>query len=81
MTPTKLCVAMACRRCVAAAAAGQAGALLVPDEGSVLFIDSLVVIPSSAKRPDLAHRFINYLDAAQSCRIDHRRNPYRVVTG
>jgi spermidine/putrescine-binding protein len=26
----------------------------------VLFIDSLV-IPSSAKRPDLAHRFINYL--------------------
>jgi putrescine transport system substrate-binding protein len=34
---------------------------LVPDEGSVLFIDSLVVIPSSAKRPDLAHRFINYL--------------------
>jgi putrescine transport system substrate-binding protein len=33
---------------------------LVPDEGSVLFIDSLV-IPSSAKRPDLAHRFINYL--------------------
>ena len=33
---------------------------LVPDEGSILFIDNLV-IPSSAKRVDLAHRFIDYL--------------------
>jgi putrescine transport system substrate-binding protein len=33
---------------------------VVPDEGSVLFIDNLV-IPSSARRADLAHRFIDYL--------------------
>lgn len=57
----KLCVAMAwVGDALAAAAAGQPVRFLVPDEGSVLFIDSLV-IPSSAKRPDLAHRFINYL--------------------
>ncbi len=57
----KLCVAMAwVGDALAAADAGQPVRFLVPDEGSVLFIDSLV-IPSSAKRPDLAHRFINYL--------------------
>lgn len=57
----KLCVAMAwVGDALAAADAGQPVRFLVPDEGSVLFIDSLV-IPSSAKRPDLAHRFIDYL--------------------
>jgi spermidine/putrescine-binding protein len=57
----KLCVAMAwVGDALAAADAGQPVRFLVPDEGSVLFIDNLV-IPSSAKRPDLAHQFINYL--------------------
>lgn len=57
----KLCVAMAwVGDALAAADAGQPVRFVVPDEGSVLFIDSLV-IPSNAKRPDLAHRFINYL--------------------
>lgn len=57
----KLCVAMAwVGDALAAADAGQPVRFLVPDEGSVLFIDNLV-IPSSAKRADLAHRFIDYL--------------------
>ena len=57
----KLCVAMAwVGDALAAADAGQPLRFLVPDEGSVLFIDNLV-IPSSAKRADLAHRFIDYL--------------------
>lgn len=57
----KLCVAMAwVGDALAAADAGQPVRFLVPDEGSTLFIDSLV-IPRSAKRADLAHRFIDYL--------------------
>lgn len=56
-----LCVAMAwVGDALAAADAGQPVRFLVPDEGSVLFIDNLV-IPSSARRADLAHRFIDYL--------------------
>jgi len=56
-----LCVAMAwVGDALAAANAGQPVRFLVPDEGSVLFIDNLV-IPSSARRADLAHRFIDYL--------------------
>lgn len=56
-----LCVAMAwVGDALAAADAGQPVRFLVPDEGSILFIDNLV-IPSSAKRVDLAHRFIDYL--------------------
>ncbi|MCY1525692.1 Putrescine-binding periplasmic protein SpuD [compost metagenome] len=57
----RLCVAMAwVGDALAAADAGQPVRFLVPDEGSVLFIDNLV-IPSSARRVDLAHRFIDYL--------------------
>jgi spermidine/putrescine-binding protein len=57
----RLCVAMAwVGDALAAADAGQPVRFLVPDEGSVLFIDNLVV-PSSARRADLAHRFIDYL--------------------
>lgn len=57
----KLCVAMAwVGDALAAADAGQPVRFMVPDEGSILFIDNLV-IPSSAKRVDLAHRFIDYL--------------------
>ena len=33
---------------------------VVPQEGSVLFIDNLV-IPSSARRADLAHTFIDFI--------------------
>ena len=56
-----LCVAMAwVGDALAAAEAGQPVRFLVPDEGSILFIDNLV-IPSSAQRVDLAHRFIDYL--------------------
>ena len=57
----KLCVAMAwVGDALAAADAGQPVRFLVPDEGSTLFIDNLV-IPASAERADLAHRFIDYL--------------------
>ncbi|WP_372866056.1 polyamine ABC transporter substrate-binding protein [Pseudomonas sp.] len=57
----RLCVAMAwVGDALAAADAGQPVRFLVPDEGSVLFIDNLV-IPRSARRADLAHRFIDYL--------------------
>lgn len=57
----RLCLAMAwVGDALAAADAGQPVRFVVPQEGSVLFIDSLV-IPSSARRADLAHRFIDYL--------------------
>ncbi|WP_278620402.1 polyamine ABC transporter substrate-binding protein [Ectopseudomonas oleovorans] len=56
-----LCLAMAwVGDALAAAQAGQPVSFVVPDEGSVLFIDNLV-IPANASRPDLAHRFIDYL--------------------
>lgn len=57
----KLCMAMAwVGDALAAKQAGQPIDFIVPSEGSVLFIDNLV-IPSTARRADLAHRFINYL--------------------
>lgn len=57
----QLCVALAwVGDALGAAAAGQPVRFIVPEEGSVLFIDNLV-IPSSARRADLAHRFIDYL--------------------
>lgn len=57
----KLCVAMSwVGDALAAAAAGQDVRFVIPDEGASFFIDSLV-IPASAKRPDLALRFIDYL--------------------
>lgn len=57
----RLCLAMAwVGDALAAAQAGQPVRFVVPEEGSVLFIDNLV-IPSNASRPDLAHRFIDYL--------------------
>lgn len=57
----RLCVAMAwVGDALAAADAGQPVRFLVPNEGSVLFIDNLV-IPRNAPRADLAHRFIDYL--------------------
>ncbi|MBB2496970.1 polyamine ABC transporter substrate-binding protein [Aquipseudomonas ullengensis] len=56
-----LCVAVAwVGDALAAAQAGQPVRFVVPQEGSVLFIDNLV-IPSSARRADLAHRFIDFL--------------------
>ncbi|KAF1071327.1 MAG: Putrescine-binding periplasmic protein [Pseudomonas citronellolis] len=57
----KLCVAMAwVGDALHAAQAGQPVHFVVPQEGSVLFIDNLV-IPAAAKHPQLAHRFIDYL--------------------
>ncbi|WP_439887097.1 extracellular solute-binding protein [Pseudomonas sp. MBLB4123] len=57
----RLCLAMAwVGDALAAADAGQPVRFVVPDEGSVLFIDNLV-IPRSARRADLAHRLIDYL--------------------
>ncbi|MEX6502014.1 extracellular solute-binding protein [Pseudomonas zhanjiangensis] len=56
-----LCVAMAwVGDALAAADAGQPVRFVVPNEGSVLFIDNLV-IPRNARRADLAHQFIDYL--------------------
>jgi spermidine/putrescine-binding protein len=57
----KLCVAFAwVGDALAARHAGQPIEFVVPQEGSIAFVDSLV-IPKSARRADLAHRFINYL--------------------
>lgn len=57
----KLCVAVAwVGDALGASDAGQPVQFMVPEEGSTLFIDSLV-IPSSARRADLAHKFIDYL--------------------
>ncbi|WXL26166.1 extracellular solute-binding protein [Ectopseudomonas mendocina] len=56
-----LCVAVAwVGDALVAEQAGQPVRFLIPDEGSVLFIDNMV-IPAKAARPDLAHKFINYL--------------------
>lgn len=61
LTHGRLCVAMAwVGDALAAADAGQPVRFLVPVEGSVLFIDNLV-IPRNARRADLAHQFIDYL--------------------
>lgn len=57
----KLCVAVAwVGDALGASDAGQPVQFVVPDEGSTLFIDNLV-IPASARRADLAHQFIDYL--------------------
>jgi spermidine/putrescine-binding protein len=57
----KICVAMAwVGDALAAADEGQPVQFIIPQEGATVFIDSLI-IPKSAKRPDLALRFMNYL--------------------
>ena len=57
----KLCVALAwVGDALAAHDSGQPIEFIIPEEGSVAFVDSLV-IPKNAKRADLAHRFIDYL--------------------
>ncbi|HBO3621556.1 polyamine ABC transporter substrate-binding protein [Pseudomonas aeruginosa] len=57
----RLCLAMAwVGDALRAAKAGQPVSFEVPQEGSVLFIDNLV-IPTSAQHPRQAHRFIDYL--------------------
>lgn len=57
----RLCMAVAwLGDALAARAAGQPVQFIVPEEGSSLFIDNLV-IPTSALRADLAHQFIDYL--------------------
>jgi putrescine transport system substrate-binding protein len=57
----RLCMAVAwVGDALGASDAGQPVQFVVPDEGSTLFIDSLV-IPASARRADLAHQFIDYL--------------------
>lgn len=56
-----LCVALAWSGdALAAAAAGQPVQFVIPEEGTALSIDSMV-IPVTAANPDAAHRFINYL--------------------
>lgn len=57
----RLCVAVAwVGDALGASDAGQPVQFVVPEEGSTLFIDNLV-IPSNARRADLAHQFIDYL--------------------
>lgn len=57
----KLCVAMAwVGHALTAAERNPALRFRIPDEGSLVFIDSLA-IPANAARPDLAYRFIDYL--------------------
>ncbi|MGF6691083.1 putrescine transport system substrate-binding protein [Metapseudomonas resinovorans] len=57
----KLCVAMAwVGHALTAAEQNPALRFRIPDEGALVFIDSLA-IPANAARPDLAYRFIDYL--------------------
>lgn len=57
----RLCMAVAwVGDALGASDAGQPVQFVVPEEGSTLFIDNLVV-PASARRADLAHKFIDYL--------------------
>lgn len=57
----KLCVALAwVGDALAAADAGQPVKFVVPSEGSMMFIDNMV-IPVDAPHPDLAHQFIDYI--------------------
>ncbi|MCO6059530.1 extracellular solute-binding protein [Pseudomonas sp. MOB-449] len=57
----KLCVAMAwVGHALTAAERNPALRYRIPDEGALVFIDSLA-IPANAARPDLAYRFIDYL--------------------
>lgn len=57
----KLCVAVAyVGDALTAADEGQPVEFVIPEEGSVMFVDSMV-IPANAPRPDLALKFLNYL--------------------
>ncbi|MBD2835706.1 extracellular solute-binding protein [Pseudomonas sp. JM0905a] len=57
----RLCVAMAwVGHALTAAEKNPALRFRIPDEGALVFIDSLA-IPTNAARPDLAYRFIDYL--------------------
>ncbi|WP_252271968.1 extracellular solute-binding protein [Pseudomonas subflava] len=56
-----LCMAVAwVGDALSASNAGQPVKFVIPEEGSTLFIDNLV-IPASARRADLAHQFIDFL--------------------
>ncbi|KXU39352.1 spermidine/putrescine ABC transporter substrate-binding protein [Ventosimonas gracilis] len=57
----KLCLAIAwVGEALQAREAGQPVEFFIPREGSVMFLDTLV-IPANAPNPELAYRFINYL--------------------
>ncbi len=57
----ELCVSLAwVGDALSAASAGQPVEFVVPDEGSMMFVDTLV-IPVNAANPGLAHEFLNYL--------------------
>ena len=56
-----LCVAVAyVGDALTAADAGQPVDFVIPEEGSIMFVDSMA-IPANAKRPDLALKFLNYM--------------------
>ncbi|AYF88458.1 extracellular solute-binding protein [Pseudomonas sp. JS3066] len=64
----KLCVAMAwVGHALTAAEKNPALRFRIPDEGALVFIDSLA-IPANAARPDLAYRFIDYLLKPENAR-------------
>ena len=57
----KLCVAVAyVGDALTAADSGQPVEFVIPEEGSVMFVDSMV-IPANAPRPDLALKFLDFL--------------------
>lgn len=64
----KLCVAMAwVGHALTAAEQNPALRFRIPDEGALVFIDSLA-IPANAARPDLAYRFIDFLLQPENAR-------------
>lgn len=61
MEEGKICVALTWTgESFLAAKAGRPIKFLIPEEGTIGFIDT-VAIPESSPRPDLAHKFIDYL--------------------
>ncbi|MGS0942174.1 extracellular solute-binding protein [Pseudomonas luteola] len=63
----QLCVAMvySVGDAINARKTGQPVSYVVPQEGTYVFVDTLV-IPSKTRNPELAHRFINYVMSARS---------------
>ncbi|EQM67672.1 extracellular solute-binding protein [Pseudomonas solani] len=72
----RLCVAMAwVGHALTASARNPALSYRIPDEGAMVFIDSLA-IPANAEHPDLAYRFIDYLLEPRNALADARASQF-----
>eukprot|EP01031_Cornospumella_fuschlensis_P014067 gene14067-17194_t len=72
----RLCVAMAwVGHALTASARNPALSYRIPDEGAMVFIDSLA-IPANAEHPHLAYRFIDYLLEPRNALADARASQF-----